>query len=391
MSEPQGRHTPAEPARRRLLLLKGLGLGAMGAAAADPARRRLLLKGLGLGAMGAAAAVATPVRLAARMAPATLTALTALTTLPARHARASQPGPVREVGFDWHDTARDREVPALLHLPAAEPPAGRPWPVVVFSHGLGGSRHGYRHLGTHWAAHGFASLHVQHVGSDRRLWRGDGNPLALWGRIGDAASEAEAIARTQDLRFALDRLLTSDRAPAVDDSRCIVAGHSYGANTALLSIGARLQRQGQRVGFTEPRFKAAILISAPPFHGEGDPTAIVGGIRVPTLHITATGDDIRIPGYFSDHRDRIALFEATGGPRKLLAVYEGGSHSMFTDRMATGGFELNRRVKAATQALTLAFLRSVTDGDDLALREWPEQHRELLARFSGPAPGQRGT
>ena len=365
MSEPQGRHSPVEPARRRLLL-----------------------KGLGLGAMSAVAATARP---AAWMAPATLTTLSTLTALASRPARASEPGAVREVGFDWHDDAREREVPALVHLPAAAPPAGRSWPLVVFSHGLGGSRHGYRHLGSHWAAQGFASLHVQHVGSDRRLWRGDGNPLALWGRIGEAASEAEAIARTQDLRFALDRLLATDAGTPIDASRCVVAGHSYGANTALLSIGARLQRQGQRVGFTEPRFKAAILISAPPFHGEGDPAAIVGGIRVPTLHITATGDDIRIPGYFSDHRDRIALFEATGGPRKLLAVYEGGSHSMFTDRVATGGFELNRQVKAATQALTLAFLRSVVHGDDLALREWPEQHRHLLARFTGPAPGQRGT
>ena len=304
---------------------------------------------------------------------------------------AHEPGLVSEARWDWHDAARQRDVPVLLYRPTAEPPSGRPWPLVVFSHGLGGSREGYRHLGSHWAAHGFASLHVQHVGSDRRLWRGDGNPLALWGRIGEAASEAEAIARTQDLRFALDRLESTQAGAQLDAGRCVVAGHSYGANTALLSIGARLQRQGHRVGFTEPRFQAAILISAPPFHGEGDPAAIVGGIRVPTLHITATGDDIRIPGYFSDHRDRIALFEATGGPRKLLAVYEGGSHSMFTDRMATGGFELNRQVKAATQALTLAFLRSVTQGDDLALREWPERHRHLLARFSGPASGYRGS
>ena len=37
---------------------------------------------------------------------------------------------------------------------------------------------------------------------------------------------------------------------------------------------------------------------------------------------------------------------------------------------------------AATQALTLAFVRTVTAGDDAALRAWPQQHAALLARFA---------
>ena len=326
------------------------------------------------------------------LAALSLGGLTALA--PSVRAQGAAP---RTLSFDWRDDAREREVPALLHLPHGSPArpaptAGGPgWPLVVFSHGLGGSRHGYRYLGGHWAAHGFASLHVQHAGSDRSLWRGDGNPLSLWGRLGEAASEAEAVARTQDLRWALDRLLATEAGSLIDTGRCVVAGHSYGANTALLSIGAKLRRGGRAVAFEEPRFKAAILISAPPFHGEGDPGAILGGVRVPTLHVTATGDDIRVPGHFSDHRDRIELFEAIGGPRKVLAVYEGGSHSMFTDRSSPGGFALNQQVKAATQALTLAFLRSVAAGDDRDLVAWPQQHRHLLARFTGPGQGQRGT
>ena len=45
-----------------------------------------------------------------------------------------------------------------------------------------------------------------------------------------------------------------------------------------------------------------------------------------------TEDDIRIPGYSSGLEDRLAVFEAVGGPRKTLAVFQGGSHSIFTDR-----------------------------------------------------------
>lgn len=307
-------------------------------------------------------------------------------------ARADSPASadIEEIDFAWEDRARQRPVPSLLYLPASPAvPALRP--LIVFSHGLGGSRHGYRYLGRHWASQGWASLHVQHVGSDRQLWWGDRNPLQLFGRIRDAASEAEAIARVQDVRWAVDRLLDGELAPRIDAARCVVAGHSYGANTAMLAIGARLRRQGQTVNFADPRFKAAILISAPPFHGEGDQAAILSAVQVPTLHVTATGDEIRIPGYYSNASDRIALFEAVGSPRKALAVFEGGAHSMFTDRTGPGGFELNAKVKTATQSLTTAFLRSVWPGDDSALLDWPRRHQPLLARFVGPGPAGRPT
>jgi hypothetical protein len=105
-------------------------------------------------------------------------------------------------------------------------------------------------------------------------------------------------------------------------------------------------------------------------------------VDLPSLHVTATADDIRIPGFWSGVDDRIAVFDAIGGRPKALAVFEGGSHSIFTDRAGTGGLLLNGQVKAATQALTLAFLQQVFEGDGLALREWPRQHAEILSRFS---------
>ena len=71
--------------------------------------------------------------------------------------------------YDWLDPARQRQVPARIYLPAAE--LG-PCPVIVFSHGLGGSRLGYSYLGRHWASHGYATVHVQHRGSDSAVWAG---------------------------------------------------------------------------------------------------------------------------------------------------------------------------------------------------------------------------
>ena len=287
--------------------------------------------------------------------------------------------------LDWQDARRERAVPALLYLPLAAGPAA-PVPLVVFSHGLGGSRHGYSHLGRHWAAHGCASLHLQHVGSDRRLW-GGGSPLELLGRLREAASETEAIARVQDFAFALDQVLGGEFAARIDPGRIVAAGHSYGANTALLAAGARLERGGREVAFRDERVRAAMLLSAPPFHGEREPARVAASVRLPTLHVTATGDTVRLPGYYSGAEDRIALFEAMGSPLKALAVFQGGTHSIFTDRTGTGGFDLNARVKAATQALTLAFLRGVLDGEAQALREWPQQHAALLERYVAPATG----
>ncbi len=46
-----------------------------------------------------------------------------------------------------------------------------------------------------------------------------------------------------------------------------------------------------------------------------------------------------------------------------MAVYEGGSHSLFTDRAENGGVMLNPRVEAAAQALVVAFMRRVFDAD----------------------------
>ena len=286
---------------------------------------------------------------------------------------------IRTFDLDWADPQRQRPVPVRLYLPAAASAAG-PVPLVVFSHGIGGSRRGYSYLGSHFAAEGYASLHLQHVGSDRRLWTG-GSPLTLVGRLQSAAQEAEAIARVHDLRFALDQVLGGEFAPLLDGHRVVAAGHSYGANTTLLASGARVVREGRTLDLREPRLRAAIVISAPPFYGESSLAPILGPVRLPSLHISATEDIIRIPGYYSGPEDRVAVFDAIGSPRKALAMFNGGSHSMFTDRAGTGGVLLNGQVKAATKELAIAFLRQVLQGDDQPLRDWSQRHAALLARF----------
>jgi predicted dienelactone hydrolase len=281
--------------------------------------------------------------------------------------------------MDWDDTRRQRRVPARLYLPMA-------WhsvPLVVFSHGIGGSRMGYTWLGQRFARHGIASLHLQHVGSDQQLW--GGSIFNIVGRLQSAAQEAEAIARAQDVRFALDTLLTGVLAPRIDANRILAAGHSYGANTTLLVSGAGVERNGRVIDLRDERVRAAIAISAPPFYGEAEPRKILQTVTVPSLHVTCTEDIIRIPGYYSGAADRVAVFDAIGSDRKWLAVYEGGSHSMFTDRSSGGA--LSPKAKQATGALAVAFVREVLDGDSREMVAWPEHHAAILARFSVVSTG----
>ena len=264
---------------------------------------------------------------------------------------------------DWLDGTRQRMVPARIYLPAAvSGPARAKLPLVMFSHGLGGTRMGYSHLGRHFAQHGFIAVHVQHAGSDRAVWQG--GPFVLLGNLRDAASEVNALARVQDVSFALTTLLADrELGGLIDGGAIAIAGHSYGANTAMLIAGAAVERGGRRVSFADARIKAAILLSAPPFHGEGNQAAVLRDVRLPTLHITGSEDVIRVPGYGSDVADRIDVFRDMPAlpDKKFLAIFEGGEHSVFTDRTRT---ERALAIKAATRDLCVAFLRSTLLRED---------------------------
>jgi hypothetical protein len=78
-------------------------------------------------------------------------------------AQAPEPGVQNET---WLDPSRQREVPVTVRWPTAQATSGEALPVVLFSHGLGGTREGGAVWGQAWAAAGFVVLHLQHPGSD---------------------------------------------------------------------------------------------------------------------------------------------------------------------------------------------------------------------------------
>ncbi len=281
--------------------------------------------------------------------------------------------------LEWFDESRQRAVPVLYYQPKLRMDSAQ-LPLIVFSHGLGGSRDRYAYLGKYWASQGFASLHVQHVGSDRQIWRGSRFTLPF--RLMAAAGDEEALARVADVKFALSTLLESDLGAAIDQHKLVMAGHSYGANTSMLLVGAKVERSASLPQLRDPRFSAALLISAPPFY-DGKPLAeVLAAVTVPTLHITNTMDEIEVPGYHSAPSDRIDLYQAMGGPYKVLAVFHGGNHNIFSGRRQRPELHVQAQVlQAATQSLSGAFVKGLFAQDKKPLQQWLQQHQAVLARF----------
>ena len=102
--------------------------------------------------------------------------------------RLTERAPPAPVDVTVHDRDRDRDIPLRIYLPAEDVAA----PVVLFSHGLGGSREGSAFLGRHWAARGYAAVFLQHPGSDGDVWAGKSREQAMRRR----AARARGMATT---------------------------------------------------------------------------------------------------------------------------------------------------------------------------------------------------
>ncbi|MBH9552028.1 hypothetical protein [Inhella gelatinilytica] len=77
------------------------------------------------------------------------------------------------IHWAWTDDTRQRTLPLRLWRPEAAEPV----PLVLFSHGLGGSVEAGRLWAQAWAAAGIATLNLQHPGSDTTVAREGGMAL----------------------------------------------------------------------------------------------------------------------------------------------------------------------------------------------------------------------
>lgn len=268
------------------------------------------------------------------------------------------PGPaaVEVTQYEWQDGKRNREVPVTVYAPQA---GKGPFPVIIFSHGLGGSRDGYEYLGRHWASHGYVSVHLQHKGSDTEVWKGQTQPYREMQRA--AAAPANALNRPKDVTFAIDKLEELNAKDAkwngrLDLKHIGVAGHSFGAYTTLASIG-------QVPPLADRRICAAIPMSAPVPNRSGvDLDKVYKEVKVPCFHMTGTRDNSPI-GDTSAAQRRLPFDHIHNGDQYLLILAD-AEHMAFSDSKLGNGRRNPRHHELILQGSTAfwnAYLRNDAD------------------------------
>jgi predicted dienelactone hydrolase len=274
------------------------------------------------------------------------------TTLAIPALLAATPTLAAETRDTWRDPARGRDLPVLVRLPERSGPA----PVVLVSHGLGGSREGLGYLGRALAGAGFAVVHVQHPGTDESLWRGGGGMLSVAAAAGDAG---RALDRILDAVFVLDQLPARLGARA-DTARIAVAGHSYGAWLVQTLLGQRVPGGDRGLALPEPRLGAGIALSPIPPQGL-PPRLAMDRVRAPMLHVTGTEDRDYSGG--GGPETRRVPYDNITAPGQVLAVLRGAAHGSFADQPGAGARFEDTAYTGRTAALAVAFLRGVWLGD----------------------------
>ena len=316
-----------------------------------------------------------------------LVALGLAAALPRAHAQALPP----VLDEAWTDARRGRSLPVRVRWPDASappPPGGRP--VVLFSHGLGGTRAGGAVWGEAWAAAGFVVVHLQHPGSDLDAVRAVTNSFSDRQGLRRAAGPLQLLARLQDVVFALDEIgrrhAAGDGAwSSVRPTAAGMSGHSFGAHTTL---GVAGQRYAGHPGLQEPRLAGFIAFSPSP-PATGDARQAFERLRDPILCITGTRDG-DVMGNNATPERRIGMWEDLPAGRKAQLVLQEADHMTFAGQLGRAAEivpreEITRRLQPQHHALVAAistdWWRAQLLGDTAAAAR--------LANPAGLAPGDR--
>jgi predicted dienelactone hydrolase len=259
------------------------------------------------------------------------------------------------------DEARAREIPLRVYLPAKKLAA----PVVLFSHGLGGTREGSAFLGRQWAARGYVAVFLQHSGSDDSVLKN--KPVA---KRMDAMRQAigleNFLLRVKDVSATLDQLQrwsTSDGNELkgrLDLERVGMSGHSFGAVTTQAVSGQWFPLN--RTSLAERRIKAAIAFSPSVPRDRSDPKQAFGEVKIPWMLMTGTKDSAPIGAV--DAKSRLLVFPALPPGGKYELVLDNAEHSAFTDRRLPGDKEKrNLNHHRVILALSTAFWDAYLRGD----------------------------
>lgn len=285
-----------------------------------------------------------------------------------------------------------KEIPITLqgHRSVPADRRGAPYPVIGFTHGLGGIRFQSASLCEHLASHGFVVVSPDHAG----------HTLFDFLVGFDSAETGQVILeRPADVSLSIDHVLqlSEDEAPHLaglaDASRLAVVGHSFGAINALMLAGASDDLPGlaawcqehrgnacnyvDRIDFDEagdtdfadPRVVATVAMAPGAWYAFGPDGEGLAGLA-PTLVLGGTKDQT-----LSWDQEIAPTYAALTPTRYLGELADGGHNAPFSDlcrllatlgdcRGAEAGYLTQDEGHAIVHPLVTAFVRRYVLQDD---------------------------
>jgi len=296
-------------------------------------------------------------------------------------AYTTDPGPV---AIDvWrrltlHDARRNKD----LYLTVVTPRDGGPYPVILFSHGAGGSPGTYLNTLKLWASRGYVVIAPFHDDSLALRRMREGNPPEGSPKVGLVEQLRQAIQtavydqkgwvnRVDDIELVLDSLKTfPDQFPdlhaKMNLSEIGMSGHSLGAQTTVLVSGAVIDFSEQDTGheYLDSRIKAAILMSG---QGRGHMGFRKGSwdkVRLPMMVMTGTRDNLsgeNGPDW------KMEPFQQCPPGEKFAVLVRDANHFSFCSNLSAGlGQNRNTKIISEIELPTLAFWDAYLKDDPAA-------------------------
>ncbi len=191
--------------------------------------------------------------------------------------------------LNLRDASRNRDIPVKIYYPGH---ISGSIPLIVFSHGYGGTDQGYEYLGRGWADAGYIVVFPTHRGSDDAALR----QMGLRGVEDPAKAFELQTQRAGDIHFIVSSLKGIEhQIPAikgkVDRKKLGASGHSMGAGTALLIAGATASvPNAPPQSFRDDHVRAVIAMSPPGPGRSSFSESSWDRVEIPTMTMSGTRD-----------------------------------------------------------------------------------------------------
>lgn len=290
-----------------------------------------------------------------------------------------------------NDDGSTRVVPYKLYYPSIE--TSKKLPVIIWSHGFGGSREGAGFISRFIASQGYIIAHLSHHGTDSSLW--EGKPGHPWDVLRKTkVSRTTSLNRFNDIPFFIDSLQNwaednPEIGELIDFQRLGMSGHSFGALSTQVAAGQLTPDDNESlISIAEPRIKAGILYSPVPLADHllekisnlGD-TNIYEPISIPLLHMTGTDDSSPIGDQPYTHR--LSVYNNTGHDERYLLVKNEGDHMVYNGtRGKLNANQLRDQHEELIKMFTLAFWEAKLNSNQKA-QAWLDQNAEDYLKDMG--------